>query len=56
MTLCHHIMTSYHMTAFDNILGKNTDNEGTSREGASTLRRFHFIYFYCNFLICFLVE
>ncbi len=40
------VMTSRDVTAWCldilwRLLGKNTDKEGTSREGASTLRRFH---------------
>ncbi len=47
VTSWYDVMTSQHdvLTSFWRLLGKNTDKEGTSREGASTLRRFHFIYF-----------
>ncbi len=38
----HHITTSWRLDIHWRLLSKNTDKEGTSREGASTLRRFHF--------------
>ena len=48
----HNVMTSrdvmaWHLDTFWWLLGKNTDKKGTSREGASTLRRqFHWNYSY----------
>ena len=45
MTLRRDI-TAWRLDVLWPLLRKNTDKEGTSQEGASTLRRFHINYFY----------
>ncbi len=40
-----HDVKAWHPDILWRLLGKNTDKKGTSREGASTLRRFHFVLY-----------
>ena len=39
-----HDVTAWRLDILWRLLSKNTDKEGTSREGASTLWRFHYMY------------